>query len=367
MIKIALGGRIRKSPYFEATRRYGCKLYTVYNRMYLPLIYKDIVTDYWQLINNVALWDVACERQLEISGPDAAQFAQYLTPRNISNCKVGQGKYVPLVDENGGMLNDPVLLRIEENKFWFSLADYDILLWAKGIAYHSGMDVIITEPDVSPLAIQGPNAEPIMVELFGNWIKDLRYFWFRQTTLHGILMVVCRSGWSKQGGFELFLQDGSRGNELWEIMMEAGRPYDIAPGAPNGIERVESGLLNFGVDMTMDTNPFEVGLDRYVDLEQGAEFVGKEALRHIRTEGIQKKLVGLSIKGNPLPSNQEFLPVYCSGAEPGELKTAVYSPRLETNIGLAMLPIVAAEVGTKVQVNFKHKISEATVVPLPFI
>ncbi len=364
---IAIGPRVRKSPFFEATRRYGCKAYSIYNHMYMPLYYDDPVAEYWRLVNDVTVWDVACERQVEITGPDTFRFVQRLTPRNLTRCAVGQCKYVPITAEDGGMLNDPVLLRLGENHFWLSLADSDVLLWARGIAVNAGMNVTITEPDASPLALQGPRATDVMVDLIGDWVKELRYFWFRETDLNGIPLVVARSGWSKQSGFELYLRDGKYGDELWERVMEAGRRHEITPGAPSAIERIESGLLSYGSDMTEENNPFEIGLGKYVDLDQEADFIGKDALRRIKAEGIKQKLVGMEIHGEQLPLNEQRWPLQHNGEPCGVITSSTYSPRLKKNIALAIVSIAKAKLGTNLTVETPWGPAEATVGRLPFI
>ncbi|MEE9324814.1 MAG: dimethylsulfoniopropionate demethylase [Dehalococcoidia bacterium] len=364
---IAIGPRVRKSPFFEATRRYGCKAYSIYNHMYMPLYYDDPVAEYWRLVNDVTVWDVACERQVEITGPDTFRFVQRLTPRNLTRCAVGQCKYVPITAEDGGMLNDPVLLRLGENHFWLSLADSDVLLWARGIAVNAGMNVTITEPDASPLALQGPRATAVMVDLIGDWVKELRYFWFRETDLNGIPLVVARSGWSKQSGFELYLRDGKYGDELWERVMEAGRRHEITPGAPSAIERIESGLLSYGSDMTEENNPFEIGLGKYVDLDQEADFIGKDALRRIKAEGIKQKLVGMEIHGEQLPLNEQRWPLQHNGEPCGVITSSTYSPRLKKNIALAIVSIAKAKLGTNLTVETPWGPAEATVGRLPFI
>ncbi len=265
------------------------------------------------------------------------------------------------------MINDPVLLRLGDNHFWLSLADRDVQLWAQGIAVNSSLDVTITEPDVSPLALQGPKANAVMVDLLGAWVRELRYFWFRETQLNSIPLVVARSGWSKQGGFELYLRDGSCGDDLWEMVMAAGKPYDITPGAPSPIERIESGLLSYGSDMTMENNPFEIGLGKYVDLEQEADFVGKEALRRIKADGLKRKLVGIEIHGEALPPNEQRWPLHHNGAPSGVVTSSTYSPRLEKNIALAMVAIANAAIGARLTVETPWGEASATVVPLPFI
>ena len=221
-LEITLSDRLRKSPYYEATLRSGAKSFTIYNHMLMPVVYEGSDDDYWNLINNVTLWDVAAERQVEITGSDAYRFVEYITPRDLSSLQIGQGKYVLITDENGGVVNDPIILRLGEHHFWLSIADSDVLLWTRGLACGLSWDVQIDEPDVSPLAIQGPNNLPLMVDLFGDWVKDLKYCFFKEAELDGIPLIVQRSGWSKQGGFELYLRDGSQGEKLWDMVMEAG-------------------------------------------------------------------------------------------------------------------------------------------------
>jgi aminomethyltransferase len=359
--------RIRKSPYFEATERYGCRAYTTYNNMYLPLVYQDLVSDYWHIKKGVTLWDVGCQRQVEITGPDAFKFLQHLTPRNLTNFKVGQCKYSPLTTEDGGILNDPVVSRLGENHFWLSIADRDVWLWAKGLAVGLQMQVTIQEPDVSPLAVQGPKSFDLMADLFGDWVHKLRYFWFRETELNGIPLVLARSGWSKQGGYELYLRDGSYGDQLWEIVMEAGKPYDIQPATPSSIERVESGLLNYWEDLTEDTNPYEVGLGKFVDLNQDVDFIGKEALKKIIAAGIKRKLVGVEIHSEPMYQQAQPWPIECNSQQVGTITSAVYSPDLDKNIAYAMVAVECVEEGTELVVDIGSEQPEATVTAIPFI
>lgn len=360
------GPRVRKSPFFEATRRWGYKAYSIYNHTYMPLYYESPLADYWRLVQDVTLWDVACERQVEITGPDAARFTQWLTPRNLSTCKVGQCKYVLVTDENGGIINDPVLLKLGEDHFWLSLADSDTLLWAKGAALNSGMNVTIREPDVSPLQVQGPKSAPVMEALFGAWIADLKYYWFRETELDGIPLVVSRTGWSSEKGYEIFLRDGRRGDDLWEAVMAAGKPHGIAPAAPNSIRRIEGAMLSLGADMGLADNPFELGLERLVDLEMEADFIGKAALREIRAAGVKRRFVGLEVDGEPIAANEHPWPVLHGGETAGTLTSLAFSPRLEKTIALAILDVSACEPGTRLQVTAPVGERDARVVPVPF-
>lgn len=374
---IARGARIRRSPFFEATQRYGCRSYTVYNHMYLPNCYDDPVKEYWKLLEDVTLWDVSVERQVEITGPDAFAFTGLLTPRDLSRCRVGQAKYVLITAEDGGIINDPVLLRLGKNHFWLALADSDVLLWAKGVAVHAGMSVKICEPDVSPLQVQGPKSRLVMQALFGDTIRELPYYHFIETDLDGIPILVTRTGWTGEVGYEIFLRDGSRGVELWERVMKAGKPYSIVPTGPSDIRRIEAGILNYGADMTLDDNPYEVGLGRLVDPDKEADFIGKDALRRIKDGGVKRRLVGVEIEGEPLDLNltrwnvsrngfgREPQP---NGAPVGVVTSAIYSPRLEKNIGYAMLPVEHAELGTQLAVVVPGSGERpATVVPKPFV
>jgi aminomethyltransferase len=365
---IGFGTQIRKSPYFEATLRYGAKAFSVYNHMYIPRDFGDPVRNYWNLINAAILCDVAVERQVEITGPDAVDFMQLLTPRNLSQCEIGQCKYVMITSEEGGIINDPILLRLGENHFWLSLADSDVLLWAKGVAVHSGMDVNIGEPDVSPLQLQGPKSLDIMKELFGDEISTLRYFFLRELELDGIPLVVSRTGWSGELGYELYLRDASRGDELWERIMSAGKPFGLSAGHTSTIRRIEAGMLSYHADMDINTNPFELGLDRLVDLDMEAAFIGKEALKRIKAEGIRRKQVGLEIAGLPIDgTNTQFWPAKRNDEEVGVVTSAVYSPRLERNIALAMVSVESAGKGSELIVYSFSGDLPAKVVDMPFV
>ena len=295
------GTQIRKSPYFEATLRWGARGFSVYNHMYIPRDFGDPEQNFWNLVNDAILCDVAVERQVEITGPDAAEFVQRLTPRDLSKLAVGQCKYVLITNADGGILNDPILLRLAENRFWLSLADSDILLWAQGVAVHAGLDVTIREPDVSPLQLQGPKSGAVMRALFGDGIMDLKYYWLRRVALDGIPLVVSRTGWSGELGYEIYLQDAAHGDALWEKIMAAGLPLGLKPGHTSAIRRIEGGMLSYHADADITTNPFELGLDRLVNLEIDAPFIGKDALRRIKETGVSRKQAGLVIDGPPWP------------------------------------------------------------------
>jgi glycine cleavage system aminomethyltransferase T len=367
MKNFGFGTQIRKSPYFDATVRWGAQGFSVYNHMYIPRDFGDPEQNFWNLVNSAILCDVGVERQVEIAGPDAAKFLQMLTPRNLSNMAVGQCKYVLITNAHGGILNDPILLRLEENRFWLSLADSDILLWAQGVAVHSNLDVSIHEPDVSPLQLQGPMSGEIMRALFGESIMDLRYYWAREVKLDGIPLVVSRTGWSSELGYELYLQDGACGDELWEKIMAAGEPFGLKPGHTSSIRRIEGGMLSYHADADINTNPFELGLDRLVDLEMEAEFIGKFALRRIQQNGVERKQVGLRLDGPPMRGpNTTFWKVSHDGETVGKVTSAIYSPRLGQNIALAMVSVGFAELGAVLEVEAQDGPRLATVVERPF-
>ena len=361
------GTQIRKSPFFNGTVRWGATDFSVYNHMYIPRSFGDPEQNFWNLVNDAILCDVAVERQVEIAGPDAAAFVQLLTPRNLSQCAVGQCKYVLITNESGGILNDPVLLRLEENRFWLSLADSDVLMWAQGVATHAGLDVTICEPDVSPLQLQGPKSGDIMATLFGEAIRDLKYYWLDHFELDGIPLVISRTGWSSELGYELYLLDGSQGEALWEKLMAVGEPMGLKPGHTSSIRRIEGGMLSYHADMDAHTNPFELGLDRLVDLEMPANFIGKAALKQVQQQGISRQQVGLELDGEPLPGpNTQFWPVEVNGEVIGKVTSAVYSPRLKKNIALAMVAIGHSAVGTACTVRLTGETRSGTVVPKPF-
>jgi aminomethyltransferase len=372
-----LYSRIRKSPYFYASRKHGVQLYSVYNHMYHPRHYGDPVEEYWHLLNGVTLWDVGVERQIEISGPDAFDFTQLLVARDLNKCAVEQCKYVFLCLPDGGIINDPVLLRVEENRFWLSLADSDVELWARGVAYNNGYDVTIKELDVGPLQVQGPKSKDVMSDLFGDSVLDIPYYYMRPYELDGLRVLVSRTGYTSELGFEIYLYDASKnGVTLWEKVLEAGEPHGLEVIGPCHIRRIEGGILALGpgCDMWYDTNPYEVGMgyDWMVDLEQASDFIGKEALAKIKAEGPKRQLVGVEIGGSGLGSYNDgampdVLPVHKDGSHVGRVTSACYSPRLEKNIGYAMVPTEHAELGTELEIERDEGTVSGLVVPKPFI
>ncbi len=359
----------KKSPYHRRAVEAGCTSWDLYNHMLIPTLYDDDVEEYWHLVNHVTLWDVAVERQLEIKGPDAARFTQLLTPRDLSATAPEQCKYVLICAPDGGIVNDPILLKLAEDHFWLSLADSDALLYAKGVQAFANMDVELGEPDVSPVQIQGPKSKPLVRALFGDEVAAQRYYWHKQTELNGIPVVVSRTGWTAELGYEVYLRDPSRALELWDAIIAAGEAHDLRVTAPSDQRRLEAGIFNYGNDMDVTNNPYEItGLERLVELDNDNEVVSRAALERIRREGVSRKLVGVTIEGPPLGMwLEDFWPVRVDGAEIGRLTSAGHSPRLDINMGYAWVPIGHADAGTKLEIESPEGPMAATVTPIPFL
>lgn len=368
-LEIGIGPNLRKSAYFEATLRDGVRSFSVYNHMLIPGHFGDPEAEYARLIHGVAMWDVAAQRQVELRGPDAGRLAQYLTPRNLDATRVGQGRYVPLCDHDGWLINDPVLLKLADDRYWLSVADSDIHLWAAAIGRERGWDVAVSEPDVSPLAIQGPKAVDLAERLFGPQVRDLRYFGFVETALDGIPLILARSGWSKQGGYELYLMDSARGTALWDRVRGAGQEFGIGPGAPNDTERLESGLVSYGADMRWQcarATPFEMGFGPLIDLDGPHDFVGRAALERLAEEGPRRLRIGVVIDGEPAPPGHP-VPLCSEGEEVGTVSEFAFSPRLGQTIGVALIRADLAEAPVPLHVRVGAALHPARRAALPFI
>lgn len=364
---ISLGSRVRKSPYFESTKQAGAKAFSIYNHMYMPTLYTSVVDEYWSMVNDVVMIDVGVERQIEISGPDAHKLIQFITPRDVSNCDLGKCYYILLTGEDGGIINDAVLLRLNDEQFWVSPGDGDVLLWIEGVAVNSGMDVNVYEPDVSPLQMGGPKSPHVMYELFGDLAIDLGYYRAAQTEVNGIPLVLGRTGWSGELSYELYLQDGSRGNELWGLVAKAGEKYNIKPAAPQLIRSIEGELLSYASDISRTDNPYTIDMGRMVNLEREDDFIGKAALQKIHAEGVKRKLVGVEIAGDPINAPPEHLWAIKDGHNSiGHITRCIYSPRLKKNIGFANVPIEYAEIGSKLSIDSPRGLLSASVCKKPW-
>ncbi len=366
MPELGIHTRLRRSPFYDATVAEGASAFIPYNNMLLPLAYTDAETEYRRLTEGVAMWDVAVERQIQLQGPDAGALAQVLCARDLSKAVVGQGKYVAVCDHRGSILNDPVALKIADDCWWLSIADSDIRMWSRCVAAERGMDVEVTEPDVSPLAIQGPDSADVVSSMFGDWIRDLKFFCFGDAVLDGIPLKVARSGWSKQGGFELYLMDQSRGLELWNLVKEAGRPWNIGPGYPTPSERMESGLLSWGGDCDDLTNPFEVRLGRFVDLDVPDDVIGIEALRKIAEEGPKRHQLGIVLEGDERhPGHMIWYDVFSNGERIGDMTCGTWSFKLKRNIGFGLVS-ASAQIGDSVEVRRDGEMVAGKLTDIPF-
>ena len=359
--------RVRPSPFFEATRKAGVQSFTTYNHMLLPTRYTSMLEEYEALTTAVTIWDVGAQRQVEMQGPDAATLTQYLTTRDVTRIRPGQARYTFICNHAGGILNDPVLLKLAEDHFWFSLADRDILLWAQAVAAERGWDVAVREPDVSPLQIQGPKSGDLIGDLFGVAVRDQKYYNFVETTLDGVPLVVSRTGWSGEFGYEIFLRDGSRGEWLWDRLFAAGREHGVSPACPNQIRRIEGGMLSYGTDMDDSVTPLELGFDKFVQLDGADDFIGKSALRAQAARGVARRMTGIRIAGDPILYNPEHHEVLADGAKVGHLTSVVYSPRFEANLGFVLVTAPYADPGTELEVVFGDATRRGVTEPIPFV
>lgn len=363
---LSISRRTRRTPFTDRVTAAGVKGYTVYNHMLLPTVFRSLEDDYWHLREAVQIWDVSCERQVEVRGPDAARLVQLLTPRDLSELAIGRCVYTPMVDETGGMLNDPVVLKLAEDRFWISIADSDLLFWVKGLANGQRLDVHVEEPDVSPLAVQGPKAEDVVADVFGERVRDIRFFRFEPMLFKGREFIVARSGYSKQGGFEIYLEGSEFGNELWDAVVEAGEPHDIHAGGPNLIERVEGGLLSYGNDMTRENTPHECGLGKFCQTADAIGCIGRDALIRTIMEGPRRQIRGLRIDGDGLPPTIDPWLAAAGEEDAGIVTSCAWSPRLKTNVAIGMIEEAFWDAGTAVVVATPNGPRAAEVVDLPF-
>lgn len=366
--RLAVSRRQRSTPYTPRIEALGVSDYSVVNHTILPKGFgRSVEEDYWHLREHVQLWDVSCQRQVELTGRDAARLVQLMTPRDLRDAQVGQCLYAPLIDQYAGMLNDPVILKLSEDHFWLSIADSDVLLWAKALAFGLKMDVTVREPDVSPLAVQGPRSYELMQRVFGPQIHDIGFFRFRKLDFNGYPIVVAHSGYSKQGGFELYLDDSSRGLELWDTLWSAGEDLDVAPGCPNLIERVEGGLLSYGNEFTLENNPLECNLGKFCSTNATLDYIGKESLLRVLESGPVQQIRGIKFDGGKCPACASTWPLQVEGDGAGYISTAIWSPRFNCNIALGMLKKDYWKQGQAVVVNCADGSNRnGQVVNLPF-
>ncbi|MEM9967810.1 MAG: dimethylsulfoniopropionate demethylase [Pseudomonadota bacterium] len=361
MALISPSRRLRRTPFSDGVEAAGVKAYTVYNHMLLPTVFRSVEEDYHHLKNAVQVWDVAVERQVELRGPDAARLMQMLTPRDLRAMLPGRCFYVPIVDETGGMLNDPVAVKLADDRWWISIADSDLLFWVKGIANGYRLDVLVDEPDVSPLAVQGPKADALLARVFGDGVREIRFFRFGLFDFQGRSLVVARSGYSKQGGFEIYVEGSDLGMPLWNALMEAGRDLDVRAGCPNGIERIEGGLLSYGNDMTDDNTPHECGLGKFCDTQTAIGCIGRVALLRGAKEGPVTQVRAIDIAGPKVPLCDRPWELTVKGKRVGQVTSAAWSPDFETNVAIGMVRMTHWDDGAEVQVETQEGVRPAIV------
>lgn len=366
--KLYFGPWYRRSPYFQSTLRAGCRAYDIYNKMYLPAEYDDPDVEYRALNEAVTLWDVGVERTVQVSGPEADRLIDLVTCRDLTRCAVKQAKYMLVTAPDGGIVNDPVLLHVDENVWWMQLADSDAGLYTLGVLAQSGFDAEVTYPDVHPVQVQGPLSARTLEKLVGPAIYDLRYYWCDQFEVAGVPVVISRTGWSAVPGFEVNLLDSTRGADLWDAIMAAGEEFAIRPIAPNEARRIEAGIFNWGSDITLRDTPFHVmGLERLVE-QQPQDYIGKDALERVRREGVDRRLVGIDFEGDvPLPGIAQSWPAFHDGREVGRVTAAVWSPGLQRNIGYVWVPIALAGPGIELQVDSEHGPITGRTAAIPFV
>ena len=364
---MAVGPRVRQSAFFSATVAAGVKSFTIYNHMYLPVHFGDPLAEYWGMVEGVILADHSAQRQIEITGPDALELVQLLTPREMSTLAVGSGRYVVFTDHNGGIINDAVLLRVEDDKYWLSPGDGDVILWAQGIALGRGLDVSVTEPDISPLQLQGPLSPHVAKKLFGEIAVTMGYYHCHELELNGIPVVLTRTGWSGELGYEVYLLDGSRGTELWDLIMAAGEEHGIIPACPSLPRSVEGGILSYVSDITRDDTPFTIGLERLIDVDKPSDYIGKAALQRLAKEPTPRKLVGANFGGEPVTPNQHFMDVKSGDEVVGHVTRYCWSPRLKHNIALVNVPSALAVTGTALLLDAGDSWRDAKIVDIPWI
>ncbi len=360
--------RVRSTPFSNRVEAAGVTGYTVYNHMLLPTAFRSLEDDYRHLKEHVQVWDVSCQRQVEIVGPDAARLAQLLTPRDLSKAAPGRCLYAPMTDAAGGLLNDPVILKLAEDRFWLSIADLDMSLWVAGLVQGMDLAVQVFEPDVFPLAVQGPKADELVARVFGESVHDIGFFRFAPVEFMGHEFLAARTGWSKQGGFEIYLDRPDLAEPLWDTLFEAGADLDVGPGCPNLIERIEGGLLSYGNDATVANNPLECRLESFCHLDADIDFLGRDALRRVRDEGPQRRMMGLLFDADEVGTVRHRWPVEpVGGGEPiGAVTSATWSPTFRHGIALAMMERGWWEAGTEVEIETPDGRRPAVISDLPF-
>ncbi len=363
---ISKSRRVRSTPFTKKIEEQGVKSYTVYNHMLLPTSFSNVDDEYLHLKKDVQIWDVSVQREIEISGKDAHQLVQLMTCRDISKSKVGSCYYVPLIDSNGGMVNDPLIYKLEDNIWRVCIADSDVLLYAKGIAAGKKLNVKIFEANIDTLAVQGPKSFKLMEDVFGKKITELKFFKYDYFKFRNNKFLISRSGFSKQGGYEIHVEDVKAGLELYDYFFEVGKKYNVKPGAPNHAERIEGGLLSYGNDMLISDNPFECGFEKQVHLTTDVEFLGKDSLKKILNSGIKRKLMGIKINSDILNLNSVDL-FNKKKQIIGDLRSVAFSPFFKKIVGIAMINKDYCTNKETFNINLNNKLVDGEICELPII
>ena len=363
---ISKSRRVRSTPFTKKIEEQGVKSYTVYNHMLLPTSFSNVDEEYLHLKKDVQIWDVSVQREIEISGKDAHQLVQLMTCRDLSKSKVGSCYYVPLIDSNGGMVNDPLIYKLEDNIWRVCIADSDVLLYAKGIAAGKKLNVKIFEANIDTLAVQGPKSFKLMEDVFGKEISELKFFKYNFFKFKNNKFLISRSGFSKQGGYEIHVENVKAGLELYDYFFEVGKKYNIKPGAPNHAERIEGGLLSYGNDMLISDNPFECGFEKLVHLNDNVEFIGKDSLKKILKNGIKRKLMGVKINSDTL--NLTSVDLFNKKKQIiGNLRSAAFSPTFKKIVGIAMINKEYCKNNEIFNINLNDNLVDGEVCELPII
>ena len=359
--------RIRSTPFSSRLEEQGVSSYTVYNHMLLPTSFKSFEEEYFHLKKDVQIWDVSVQREIEISGPDSKKLIQLMTCRDLTGAMLKKCYYSPLIDKKGNLINDPVIFKIDNDKWRVSIADSDVMLFAKGIAEAKNFNLDIEEAKVYTIAVQGPKSKNLMLKVFGEEIENLRFFNYDFFKFDGVKHLISKSGYSKQSGYEIHIENVKSGLKLYDHFFEAGKEFNVKPGCPNIIERIESGLLSYGNDMDNNDNPFECGFEKYINLESNIDFLGKEALKKVKKNGIKKKLMGVKIEIDQIHLTNEISLHDKNNYEIGSLRSAVYSPTFNKVVGIAMIKIDYCKENQDFNVNLNNKIVSGKICNLPIV
>ena len=366
-IPIIKSRRIRSTPFTSRIEKQDVSGYSVYNHMLLPVFFGSVEEQYLHLKEHVQIWDVSVQREIEISGKDSKQLVQLMTCRDLTNSKIGKCYYAPLVDNNGNLVNDPVIFKLEENKWRVCIADSDVLLFAKGLASGKNLNVDIYEANVDTIAIQGPKSESLMTKVFGKEIEELKFFNYKYFNFENVKYLISKTGYSKQGGYEIHIENSSSGIKLYDHFFKIGEDLNLKPGAPNIIERIEGGLLSYGNDMDNNDNPYECGFDKYVDIDSKAIFLGKDKLKEIKRRGVDKKLMGVLIESDKINLTKEERLYDEKDNNVGKLRSAAFSPKFNKIVGIAMINKAFWEMKENFKINIEGNIISGKLTKLPIV